>query len=124
MRYALLNYLNEADWRRLTDEARGEFIGEFAAYHAFLKARGCFIAANRLMPADSATSVRVRDGQRQVSDAPAVSSPEQFGGYVLIEASDLDDAVDLASQSPLARFGTVEVRPVMEVPTATAAAAA
>jgi len=116
MRYALLNYLNEDRWQGLADAARTEFVREFAAYHASLQERGCFIDANRLIPAHSATSVRVREGVRKVSDAPAVRTDEQFGGYMLIEARDLDEAIELAGHSPLARFGTVEIRPVMEMP--------
>jgi hypothetical protein len=116
MRYALLNYLDEANWRQLPDDVRATFVGEFASYHASVRERGCFIEANRLMPADCATSVRVRDGEREVADQPATSTPEQLGGYMLIEASDLDEAIELAAHSPLARLGTVEVRPVMEIP--------
>jgi hypothetical protein len=87
-----------------------------AAYHASLKERGRLLAANRLVPANLATSVRVRGERREVRDVPAVDTVPQLGGYMLVHARDLDEAIELAASSPLARFGTVEVRPVVEMP--------
>jgi hypothetical protein len=120
MRYALLNYLDEDEWQRLGDHAKAAFVRQFATFHTSLEERGHFIDAARLMPAEIGTSVHIHDGERQLTRAPAVKAPEQLGGYMLIEAADLDEALALAAESPLARFGTVEVRRVMQTPARTA----
>jgi hypothetical protein len=81
-----------------------------------LKANGQYLAAGPLQPTTMATSVRVRDGKRFVTDGPFAETREQLGGYYMVEAQDLDAAIAIAEQIPMARKGTVEVRPLIEIP--------
>lgn len=87
---------------------------EYAAFTESIKRSGHFIGANRLQPSDTATTVRVRNGKMSVTDGPFVETKEQFGGYYVIDARDLNDAIQIAARIPGARFGCVEVRPVAE----------
>ena len=80
-----------------------------------LKAKGQYLAAAPLQPVATATSVRVRDGRRLVTDGPFAETREQLGGFYLIEAKDLDEAVMIAAKIPDARYGSVEVRPIMKI---------
>jgi hypothetical protein len=81
-----------------------------------LNARGQYVSANPLHPVATATSVRVREGKQLVTDGPFAETREQLGGYFLIDAKDLNEAIRIAARIPGARKGTVEVRPVMEIP--------
>jgi hypothetical protein len=81
-----------------------------------LHANGHYLAANPLHPASTATSVRVRDGKPILTDGPFAETREQLGGYFLIDAPDLDEAIRIATRIPGARKGTVEIRPVLEIP--------
>ena len=81
-----------------------------------LRAKGQYVAANPLEPTTTATSIRVRDGKRLVTDGPFAETHEQLGGYFLIEARNIDEAVAVALKIPMASKGTVEVRPVIEFP--------
>jgi len=81
-----------------------------------LKANGQYLAASPLQPTAMATSVRVRDGKRFVTDGPFAETREQLGGYFLIDAKDLDEAIGIAEKIPMSRKGTVEIRPVIEIP--------
>jgi hypothetical protein len=81
-----------------------------------LKANGQYLAASPLQPTAMATSVRVRDGKRFVTDGPFAETREQLGGYFLIDAKDLDEAIGIAEKIPMSRKGTVEVRPVIDIP--------
>jgi hypothetical protein len=89
--------------------------GVHAAPHD-LKANGQYLAANPLQPVATATSVQVRNGKRLVTDGPFAETREQLGGYFLIDAKDLDEAIAVAGRIAGARKGTVEIRPVMEMP--------
>src|SRR5207244_331669 len=80
-----------------------------------LKSRGQYVSANPLQPISTATSVRVREGKRIVTDGPFAETREQLGGYFLIDAPDLDAAIGVASRIPAAKRGTVEVRPIIEI---------
>ena len=80
-----------------------------------LHASGQYLAAAPLHPTSTATSVRVRDGKRLVTDGPFAETREQLGGYFLIDAKDLDEAIGIAARIPGARLGTIEIRPVMEM---------
>ena len=116
MRYVLLIYSNEADrpaWG--TPEGDTEAKG-YDAFHGEVTQRGLLRSGEPLLRVAEARSVRVRDGRAQVSAGPAVQTPEQLGGYYLLECEDIDEATDLASRIPGAQFGTIEVRPVLELP--------
>src|SRR4051794_35532427 len=80
-----------------------------------LNATGQFLSANPLHPVSTATSVRVREGKRLVTDGPFAETREHLGGYFLVDAKDLDGAIAIASRIPAAKFGTVEIRPVVEL---------
>ena len=112
MKYMLSIYIDEQD---LTDTVREHCYVESAQLAQELHASGHFLGANPLHPVSTATSVRVRDGRPLVTDGPFAETREQFGGYFLIDAKDLDEALSIAARIPGARMGTVEVRPVMEV---------
>ncbi len=112
MKYMLLIYGEE----HADDEAEREHCYvESAQLAQELKSRGQYLAANPLHPTSTATSIRTRDGKKLVTDGPYAETREQLGGYFLIEAKDLDEAIGIASRLPGSRWGTVEIRPVMEV---------
>lgn len=116
MRYGLLIYTNEADrpaWG--TPEGDAEAKG-YDAFWGEVTKRGVLRGGDPLLRVAEAKSVRVRDGRAQVADGPAVQTPEQLGGYYMVECDDLDEAVELAARIPGARYGTIEVRPVLELP--------
>lgn len=102
----LMEYMTESDAAAHYDE--------YAAFTQDIKRSGHFLSANRLKPVDSATTVRVREGKVSVTDGPFAETKEQFGGYYLIEAKDMDDAIQVAARIPGARYGCVELRPIAE----------
>jgi hypothetical protein len=112
MKYMLLIYSDENAW---TDAERQSCYAESTELTHELNARGQYVSANPLQPVSMATSVRVRDGKRLVTDGPFAETREQLGGYFLVEAKDLNEAIAIAGRIPAARKGTVEVRPVMEL---------
>lgn len=112
MKYMLLIYADEKAWR---DGERERCYQESAQLAHQLKANGQYHAANPLQDVATATSVRVRDSKRLVTDGPFAETREQLGGYFLIDAKDLDEAISVAGRIPAARKGTVEIRPVMEI---------
>jgi hypothetical protein len=113
MKYMLLIYMGE---NAMTDEERQHCYVESTQICHDLKAKGHYLAANPLHPVTTATSVRVRNGKPLVTDGPFAETREQLGGYFLIDAKDLDEAIAIAGRIPGARKGTVEIRPVMEMP--------
>jgi hypothetical protein len=113
MKYMLLIYQDE---QALTDNARTACYQESTDLAHQLAAAGQFLGADPLHPTATATSVRVRGGKRLVTDGPFAETREQLGGYFLVDAEDLDEALAIAERIPGARFGTVEVRPVIELP--------
>jgi len=113
MKYMLLVYLNE---QALTDEERAHCYVESAQLTQDLHANGQYVSASPLHPVATATSVRVREGRRLVTDGPFAETREQLGGFYIIEAKDLDDAMLVAERIPPAKYGTIEIRPVMEIP--------
>ena len=112
MKYMLLVYMNE---QAMTDEERQQCYVESAQLTQDLNAKGQYLAAGPLHSVATATSVRLRDGKRIVTDGPFAETREQLGGYYVIEAKDLDEAIDIAERVPPARYGTIEIRPVMEI---------
>ncbi|MEP7272464.1 MAG: YciI family protein [Acidobacteriota bacterium] len=112
MRYMLLIYMEE---NALTESEREECYGKSAELAREINETGQFLATAPLQPTSTATSVKVRDGRRFVTDGPFAETREQLGGYFLINAIDLDEAIGIAERIPGARVGTVEIRPVIEV---------
>ncbi len=112
MKYMLLVYLDE---QALSETEREHCYVESAQLTQELNSSGQYLDASPLHPIATATSVRVRDGKRLVTDGPFAETREQLGGYYVIEAQDLDEAIRIAERIPPARFGTIEIRPVMEI---------
>lgn len=112
MKYMLLVYSNEEAWSEAELE---NCYRESAGLARQLSASGQYLAASPLHPASTATSVRVRDGKRVVTDGPFAETREQLGGYYLIDAKDLDETIGIAERIPVASRGTIEIRPVMEI---------
>lgn len=104
----------ETVMEHMTEETAARHYQEYAAFTEEIKRNGHFISANRLKPVDTATTVRVRNGQVTVTDGPFAETKEQFGGYYVIEARDLNEAIQVAAKIPGARYGSVELRPVAE----------
>jgi hypothetical protein len=114
MRYMLLIYLDEQGAPNETE--REKCYQESAQFARQLHAHGQYLACAPLHPTSTATSVRARDGKRLVTDGPFAETREQLGGFFLIDARDLDEAIGIASRLPAGRWGTVEIRPVLEIP--------
>jgi hypothetical protein len=112
MKYMLLVYLDE---NCLSETEREHCYLDSAQLARDLSAGGKYISAGPLHPTATATSVRVRNGKRLVTDGPFAETREQLGGYYLIEAQDLDEAMSIAERIPVAKVGTIEIRPVLEI---------
>ena len=112
MKYMMLIYGSETE---IQDAARIACYGESAAFARELDAAGKFVAAGPLQSVSTATSVRPADGKRIVTDGPFAETREQLGGYFIVEATDLDDAIEIAKKIPGGRFGTIEIRPMVHV---------
>jgi hypothetical protein len=121
MKYMLLIYDDERTWGKFSEAERKQLFGEYMQFTEQIRSGGQYLAGAALQPTSVATSVRIRDGKRVVTDGPFAETREQLGGYYLIEAKDLDEAIAIGARIPSARLGTIEVRPVMEMP-ATASA--
>jgi hypothetical protein len=113
MKYMMLIYMDE---QALGEAERQKCYMESAQYAQSLDAKGQYLGAAPLHPTVTATSVRTREGKSLVTDGPFAETREQLGGFFLVEAKDLDEAISIASQIPAGKFGTVEIRPVIEVP--------
>ncbi len=113
MQYLLLIYDDESKMAARDDAENQAIVQDYFAYTKALKDAGAFIAGDALKPTSTATSVRVRDGQRTTTDGPFAETAEALGGYYLIEAPDLDAAIAWAAKIPAAKSGTIEVRPIM-----------
>ena len=115
MRYMLLCYDDEQAWDKAGETALQQAMEEAVQLAQQLNANGQYVMAAPLHSPSMATSVRVRDGKRLVTDGPFAETREVFGGFYLIDAKDLDEAIGIAARHPGARLGTVEIRPVMEI---------
>ena len=116
MKYMLLLASDPADEPGPDSEAFGPYMGEWAAYSQALAEAGAMVAGEALQGAETASHVRVRDGERIVTDGPFIESKEVLGGYYMLECPDLDTAIELAAMIPAAEYGSIEVRPIMEIP--------
>ena len=112
MKYMLLVYLDE---QALTEEERSHCYVESAQLAQDLSAKQQYVDASPLHPVATATSVRVRQGKRLITDGPFAETREQLGGYYLVEAENLDEAIGIAERIPPVKFGTIEIRPVLEI---------
>jgi hypothetical protein len=117
MKYLLAIYRdNENRWNELSPEEQKAGIAAYERFTADAAAAGVLLGGEALQPTSAATTVTVRDGERQVTDGPFVETKEQLGGYFLVDCQNLDEALDWAARCPAAGHGTIEVRPIQEYP--------
>ena len=114
MQYLLLIYDKENEWGKLSEAEQNAMMKEYQEFSKSINQSGHYRAGSQLHPVSKATTVRVRDGKKVITDGPFAETKEQLGGYYLVEAKDLDEAVALAARIPSARFGSIEVRPLVE----------
>src|ERR1700754_4115992 len=115
MQYLLLIYENEKRWQTTPPAENEQIFGEYRAYTQSIAQSGHYKGGNPLQPTNTATTVRVRNGKRETTDGPFAETREQLGGYYLVDAKDLDEAIAVAARIPGAKKGTVEVRPILEI---------
>ncbi|HUP31488.1 MAG TPA: YciI family protein [Gaiellaceae bacterium] len=111
--YMLLIYDDEATWAGMSEDEQQAVMGEYFAYTEELRKAGAYVAGDALQPIGTATTVRVRDGEQLLTDGPFAETKEQLGGYYLVDVDSIDDAVRWAAKIPSARYGSIEVRPVV-----------
>jgi hypothetical protein len=114
MRYLCLIYDNEKSWPTMPKEEADKMMGEYFEFTEGIKTSGHYVGGEALQPTQTATTVRVRSGKVSMTDGPFAETKEQLGGYYLINAKDLNDAIQVAAKIPSARIGSVEIRPIME----------
>jgi hypothetical protein len=119
MQYLLLIYAKESDWARHSEAEPGKIFQEYMEFSRGIRKSGNYVGGNALQPVETATTVRVKDGKTLTTDGPFAETKEQLGGYFLIEAKDLDEAIAIAARIPDARSGSIEVRPIMPTPPVT-----
>ena len=115
MRYLCLIYEDETLYDRMPKDELDKIFGEYFGFSDEIKRSGHHLGGEPLQPTATATTVRVRNGKISTTDGPFAETKEQLGGFYMIEAKDLNEAVQIAARIPGARFGSVEVRPIMEV---------
>lgn len=113
MKYMCLIYDDEAAFWQLSDAERSAVYSAYGAFREEIIRTGQFVAGSQLAPTQQATTIRVRSGKTEATDGPFAETREQLGGYILIEATDMDEAVALAARIPTASSGVVEVRPLI-----------
>lgn len=116
MEYALLIYGNEKQFETFSEAERGKIVNEFMDFSRGIRSSGQYKGGNRLDFTTKATTVRIRDSKRLLTDGPFAETKEQLGGFFLVEAKDLDEAIAIAARIPGARWGSIEVRPIIPVP--------
>jgi hypothetical protein len=115
MKYVCLVYLVEKDMNEMTKRESDACVDESLAYDNALRKSGHLIVAHALQPIEAATTIRVRNGKVSATDGPFAETKEQLGGFMLIDARDLNDAIQVATKIPMARHGSIEVRPIKEL---------
>jgi len=113
MQYLLLIYLPESQLETLDEAEKQKIYGQYRDLIGDLQKTGKYLGGHELQPTSTATTVRVRNGKKAVTDGPFAETKEQLGGYFLVEAQDLDEAMAIAARIPSATSGSIEVRPVM-----------
>jgi hypothetical protein len=116
MEYLLLIYGNEADINKLSEADQGALYQEFGRFTQSIHESKNFVAGHRLEDVATASTVRMRNGKRLVTDGPFAETREQLGGFYMIQAKDLDEALAIAERIPSARWGSIEVRPIAPPP--------
>jgi hypothetical protein len=116
MQYLLLIYGNESQFGKMSEAEHGKIRQEYTDFTKSIAGSGHYKGGNELDHTSTATTVRVRDGKRLVTDGPFAETKEQLGGYYLVEAKDLDDAIAIGARIPSARWGSIEVRPIIVHP--------
>ena len=114
MRYLCLIYSDEKRYRNMSPSEMETLMGEYFAFTDGIRKSGHYVAGEALQPVQTATTVRIRNGKISTTDGPFAETKEQLGGFYMIEARDLNDAIQVASKIPSARTGSVEVRPVVD----------
>jgi hypothetical protein len=114
VRYLLLIYNDERGWTDMSEDEQAAQLPRWSAYTDSLQSAGILRGGDALQPVASATTVRVRDGETQLTDGPFAETREQLGGYYMVECDTLDQAIEAASRIPSVDRGSVEVRPIME----------
>ena len=115
MMYMLLIYATEAEWTAFSDAEQAAVMDDHLRLESDLRSAGKYKGCGALQLTSTATTVRVRGGKTLVTDGPFAETKEQFGGYYLVEAKDLDDALSIAARIPTARNGSIEVRPLAQI---------
>jgi hypothetical protein len=115
MRYLCLIYSEEKQFPKLPETELKKVMNEYLSFGEGIKQSGHYITAARLQPTHTATTVRSRNGRISTTDGPFAETKEQLGGFYMIEAKDLDDAIAVASRIPGTRVGSIEVRPIWEL---------
>ncbi len=115
MRYLCLIYLEETKLDALSESEYGALVAESLAYDDEMRRSGHYLASDALQPVEAATTLRIRNRKLFITDGPFAETREQLGGFILIEARDLNEAIHVASKIPPGRLGSIEVRPVKEL---------
>lgn len=116
MKYALLIHSNESEDAKMTEAEQEADMGKYIALNDEMSAAGKLVGGEALMPTSMATTVRVQNGKTLTTDGPFAETKEQLGGFYLVDCNDLDEAIAYAAKIPAAKHGSVEVRPLMEIP--------
>jgi hypothetical protein len=114
MQYLLLIYENEKTWATMNEKTRNEAMGEYMKFSEDIGKSGHMVGGNALQPTTTATTLRLRDGKKLTTDGPFAETKEQLGGYYLVNAKDIDEALGIAARIPSAKWGSIEVRPIMK----------
>ena len=113
MKYLCLIYEDQTQWAKMPKAEGDKVFAEYGAYTEGIKKSGHYLGGDALQPTHTATTLRVRNGKLSTTDGPFAETKEQLGGYYLLEAKDLNDAIQAAAKIPSARYGSIEVRPIM-----------
>ena|SRR5258705_2978166 len=115
MRYMLLIYGAEKDWAGMSDDQRGRIMQDYMSFTDGIRKSGHYVAGDALQDTTTATTVRAHNGKPASTDGPFAETREQLGGFYIIKAANLDEATEIAARVPSAKWGSIEVRPVLEM---------